>query len=76
MNKRLIIWTVSYVNGQWTKEGNGLFSKFMNPANGENSSKLWADGDVYYDQKKAIEAADRAFKPWSKKQPLNIALLF
>ena len=53
----------SYVNGQWTKEGTASF-EVMNPANGETLATV-ADGDVIM-TKKAIEAADRAFKPWSK----------
>ena len=62
MNKSLLF-DRSYVNGQWTKEGTASF-EVMNPANGETLANV-ADGDVIM-TKKAIEAADRAFKPWSK----------
>ena len=53
----------SYVNGQWTTEGTASF-EVMNPANGETLATV-ADGDVIM-TKKAIKAADRAFKLWSK----------
>ena len=62
MNKSLLF-DRSYINGQWTKEGTASF-EVMNPANGETLATV-ADGDVIM-TKKAIEAADRAFKPWSK----------
>ena len=53
----------SYVNGQWTTEGTASF-EVMNPANGETLATV-ADGNVIM-TKKAIKAADRAFKLWSK----------
>ena len=53
----------SYVNGQWTTEGTASF-EVMNPANGETLANV-SDGGVAI-TKKAIEAADRAFKSWSK----------
>ena len=53
----------SYVNGQWTTEGTASFD-VMNPANGETLATV-ADGNVIM-TKKAIKAADRAFKLWSK----------
>lgn len=62
MNKSLLF-DRSYVNGQWTTEGTASF-EVMNPANGETLATV-ADGNVIM-TKKAIEAADRAFKPWSK----------
>ena len=62
MNKSLLF-DRSYINGQWTKEGTASF-EVMNPANGETLATV-ADGDVIM-TKKAIKAADRAFKLWSK----------
>ena len=53
----------SYVNGQWTTEGTASL-EVMNPANGETLATV-ADGNVIM-TKKAIKAADRAFKLWSK----------
>ena len=53
----------SYVNGQWTTEGTASF-EVMNPANGETLATV-ANGNVIM-TKKAIKAADRAFKLWSK----------
>ena len=62
MNKSLLF-DRSYVNGQWTTEGTASF-EVMNPANGETLATV-ADGNVIM-TKKAIKAADRAFKLWSK----------
>jgi succinate-semialdehyde dehydrogenase / glutarate-semialdehyde dehydrogenase len=54
----------SYVNGAWTTEGNASFD-VMNPANGEKVATV-ADGGVAITEK-AIDAAYKAFEPWSKK---------
>ena len=62
MNKSLLF-DRSYVNVQWTTEGTASF-EVMNPANGETLATV-ADGNVIM-TKKAIKAADRAFKLWSK----------
>jgi len=63
MNKDLIF-DRSYVNGEWTTEGN-LFFDVFNPANREKVATI-SDGGTAITQK-AIEAADIAFRPWSRK---------
>lgn len=62
MNQDLVF-DRSYVNGQWTTEGSATFDVF-NPANGEKVATI-ADGGVAITEK-AIDAADKAFKPWRK----------
>ncbi|MBU8879774.1 NAD-dependent succinate-semialdehyde dehydrogenase [Bacillus sp. FJAT-29790] len=53
-----------YINGQWIEsESNNWFPVF-NPANGEEIEKV-ADGNIN-DTKKAIEAAAKSFRTWSK----------
>lgn len=59
-----LIFDRSYVNGEWTTEGNATFD-VINPANGE-TIKTISDGGVAITEK-AIDAAQEAFKPWSKK---------
>ena len=63
MNKDLLF-DRSYVNGQWITEGTATFD-VTNPANGEKIATI-ADGGVAITQK-AIDAAHKAFGPWSKK---------
>lgn len=53
----------SYVNGEWTTEGNDSFD-VLNPANKETIATLM-DGGVRLTQK-AIQAAHQAFDPWRK----------
>tara|TARA_B100000787_G_scaffold9774_1_gene7451 strand:+ start:6437 stop:7876 length:1440 start_codon:yes stop_codon:yes gene_type:complete len=62
MNSNLLF-DRSYVNGQWVSESNTYF-QVTNPANGETIATV-ADGGVSITEK-AIDAADKAFKPWSK----------
>jgi succinate-semialdehyde dehydrogenase/glutarate-semialdehyde dehydrogenase len=53
-----------YIDGQWVNaEANGMFEVF-NPANGEKIGEV-ADGNRQ-DAVKAIDAAHKAFGPWSK----------
>ena len=62
MNTNLLF-DCSYINGKWETEEDNFF-QVINPANGETISTV-ADGGVAI-TKKAIEAADRTFKSWSK----------
>lgn len=53
----------SYVNGKWTNEGNSTFD-VLNPVNKEKIATILDGGTVI--TKKAIQAANKAFKPWAK----------
>ena len=53
----------SYVNGKWTNEGNSTFD-VLNPVNKEKIATILDGGTVI--TKKAIKAANKAFKPWAK----------
>jgi succinate-semialdehyde dehydrogenase/glutarate-semialdehyde dehydrogenase len=59
-----LIFDRSYVNGEWISEGNASFD-VMNPATGEKIISV-ADGGTAMTQK-AIDAAQKAFGPWSQK---------
>jgi succinate-semialdehyde dehydrogenase / glutarate-semialdehyde dehydrogenase len=52
-----------YIDGQWVNAVSGATFSAYNPANGEKISDV-ADGNQN-DAKQAIEAAHRAFGPWS-----------
>jgi len=52
-----------YINGQWVDANSGAFFDVFNPTNGEKIGEV-ADGDGS-DATQAIEAAQRAFAPWS-----------
>ena len=52
-----------FIDGQWISANNGAFFDVFNPSNGEKIGEV-ADGDRY-DSQRAIEAAQRAFGPWS-----------
>lgn len=63
MNIQDLIFDRSYVNGQWVTEGNTFFD-VMNPATGKQVATV-ADGGIAITER-AIEAAEKAFKPWRK----------
>ena len=52
-----------FIDGQWSSANNGAFFDVFNPSNGEKIGEV-ADGDRD-DSQRAIEAAHRAFGPWS-----------
>ena len=52
-----------FIDGQWISANNGAFFDVFNPSNGEKIGEV-ADGDSN-DSQQAIEAAQRAFGPWS-----------
>ncbi len=52
-----------FIDGQWISANNGAFFDVFNPSNGEKIGEV-ADGDRD-DSQRAIEAAHRAFGPWS-----------
>jgi succinate-semialdehyde dehydrogenase/glutarate-semialdehyde dehydrogenase len=63
MNKDLLF-DRSYINGEWITAGDATFD-VLNPANGDKIATV-NDGGVTLTEK-AIESAQKAFKPWSKK---------
>jgi succinate-semialdehyde dehydrogenase/glutarate-semialdehyde dehydrogenase len=52
-----------YIDGQWVNTKSGATFDVFNPYNGEKIGEV-ADGDAV-DAEQAIEAAQRAFDPWS-----------
>ncbi len=52
-----------YIDGQWVNTKSGATFDVFNPYNGEKIGEV-ADGDAV-DAEQAIEAAQRAFNPWS-----------
>lgn len=62
MNQDLVF-DRSYVNGKWTTENNKYFDVF-NPANKEKIISI-ADGGIEITEK-AVQVANKAFKPWAK----------
>ena len=52
-----------FIDGQWVSAKKGAFFDVFNPSNGEKIGEV-ADGDRD-DSQRAIEAAHRAFGPWS-----------
>ncbi len=63
MNIQDLIFDRSYVNGQWVTEGNTFFD-VTNPATGKQVASV-SDGGTAITER-AVEAAEKAFKPWRK----------
>ena len=56
-----------FIDGQWQASSNNKRSEVLNPSNGEVIASV-ASGDAQ-DVNRAVEAADKAFKSWSKLSP-------
>ena len=58
-----------YINGQWVEAKSGKTFPVINPATGETLTTV-PDGGVE-DARAAINAAQAAFKSWSRLSPAN-----
>jgi succinate-semialdehyde dehydrogenase / glutarate-semialdehyde dehydrogenase len=55
----------AYINGQWIDADNGATTPITNPATGEEIARVPRMGVA--ETRRAIEAADAAFKSWRAK---------
>src|SRR6267142_4974565 len=62
-----------YVDGQWIKAKSGAMINVDNPATGEIIGKVPKLGAA--ETRQAIEAANRAFLPWSRKTAKERAVI-
>lgn len=62
--KKELLYTTSYIGGQWCKGANGTFD-VINPANGEVLAQIQDGGSALV--VKAIDAASNAFATWRTK---------
>ncbi|WP_200863537.1 aldehyde dehydrogenase family protein [Paraburkholderia kururiensis] len=60
-----------FIDGEWVKGASGETIELLNPSNGERLSLIQAGNAA--DATRAVEAAARAFKTWSRTHPMQRA---
>lgn len=65
LNDPSLLRTQAFIDGEWSDGGDGTTFDVINPATGEVVAKVANAGAV--EAQSAIDAAERALKPWQKK---------